>query len=40
MRKLILTLFCAMATLLAQAQIEIWSSIAKAPRDMKTTGAL
>ena len=37
MRKFILTLFCAMAMLLAQAQIEIWSSIAKAPRDMKTT---
>ncbi|MGI6223662.1 MAG: hypothetical protein ACOYJG_08635 [Prevotella sp.] len=37
MKKIVLMLLCAMTTLMAQAQVEIWSTIAKAPRDMQTT---
>ena len=36
MKKTLLMLLCAMAPLMAQAQIEIWSAMAKAPRDMRT----
>ena len=37
MKKFLLIFLCNMTALMAQAQIEIWSTIAKAPRDMQTT---
>lgn len=35
MKKTIVLLLCAFMGLTAQAQVEIWSTIAKAPRDMR-----